>query len=150
NGWWDALCDAITLREFDRIASREPADSRLLWAEYCRQSQGRRRNVRVVLSMVLAFGVVFCLMRYFGFPHLPARGQAMRAIDHTLLFAFGVPLVLWLQMYVVDVIRLCDKVTSALAGELPTAWPSAARERFWTLPVSDGSVPAAAASLAPV
>jgi hypothetical protein len=133
-GRWRQIYDAVTLQGFDRFASSEPADSVQLWAEYRRQSQGWRRNLRVVLSMVLVSGVVICLMLYFGLPHSPARGRAMRIADGLLLFALCTPVVLWLQMYVVDVVRLCDTVTRALAAECPTVWPPKARERFWSPP----------------
>jgi hypothetical protein len=138
HGRWLTLYEAVTLQGFDRIACRLPVDSVQLWGEYLQQSRGWRRNVRVVLSMFLAFGMVFCLMQYFGFPHLPARGTIIRRVDFGLLFLLCMPVVLWLQMYTVDVIRLCDKVTRGLTAERPTLWPPGARDQSWLAPATNG------------
>lgn len=92
-----------------------------LWIDYLRLGRGDNRWLRFGLQALLYLLFGGLLMRFFGFPHIPCRGQACFSIDKLILI-FSVLSMVLLIFFVVDATRLCRRLIKHLVDE-SIEWP---------------------------
>jgi hypothetical protein len=117
-GVWPALRDR---RNISGLLDGKRYKAEALWGRYLEQSSFRSQCQRVIPAALLF--MIFCaLIISFDPLDVPARGQSVKWIDHTLLWLSS-PLLVWLILVVSDTIRLGDKYTKFLGASEPTKWP---------------------------
>jgi hypothetical protein len=97
-------------------------DIREIWAENQFLGTFSRRLARSVVRVVIYFGLAIILMKLFGRPFIPYRGDAARLIDFSILLASVVSMLV-LIFFVVDATRLCRVFTEKLVDGR-VAWPA--------------------------
>jgi hypothetical protein len=117
--WNRCRVEPPTGETLDRDMS--PLDTQVVWQEYQRLGANRSRQTRFVPHMLVSalfFGMLFAV---FGFAVTPIRG---RISDWAVFLSFiscGM-VILWLMFYVMDAIRLSNRLLVILAAP-QTFWP---------------------------
>ena len=94
-----------------------------VWHRYWWETSLRRNYARAFVWTVIFYVVGFFLMRYFGFPHAPARGELSFTLNLVLVPWVVVTLFLFLTFVVSDVTRRCHDLCVSLTNKR-TAWPA--------------------------
>jgi hypothetical protein len=132
---WDSLRLVLTGWEFrclqqgiskprlrrNRLEVNE-VDVNQLWQNYRRQSKGWNPLLRCFWVGTFFLAAAVGLFWLLGWPSQPHRGRISELMS-LLSLALAVLVLVFLMAYVLDLTRLCERFTSALAAS-PTKWPS--------------------------
>ncbi len=99
-----------------------------VWKEYLAFGSGWFRLVRVAVPVALFFIFGMVVMRLFGLPHIPCRGDWCFKAD-ALILIISVVAFVWLIFVVVDAMTLCASFIARLVAK-PTEWPTHILEKF--------------------
>lgn len=97
--------------------------------EYGRRSRLARRVLRVLPLWALYFVIGFVVVRIFGEPNVPFRGQISFLASKIVTVAFAVSMLTFLIVWAVDATVLSVWLTKALAG-CKMEWPEKTKRYF--------------------
>ena len=87
---------------------RMPQTIQDVWCEYLKLGSFRHRIAGVLFLSILYFSLGIVIMLAVGFPATPSRGPLSQGLDIAMLI-FGVVAFVFLNFFVVDATRLCER-----------------------------------------
>jgi hypothetical protein len=138
-GVWSKMKALWRLRSESSINRWQPAlvakgdeppeiDAEKLWQEYNRLGTFKCRRLRALVDVAVYILLGWALVKLFNKPFVPYRGSVSHVLDQILLWGF-VGIQLFITFYVVDAVKLCQKLIENLTVH-PTKWPEATFRKF--------------------